>query len=96
MCGEREREREQGVQKTNSFFRVLNLMSPKARDTEMSPHIRPSRIYKSDVQVVKTRLAAGVTPECSRLQALNRESLAYDTKQSMQRTPSHFIICKAT
>jgi hypothetical protein len=33
-------------EETNSFFSVLNLISPKARDTEMSPHIRPSKIYR--------------------------------------------------
>jgi len=43
------------VQGTNSSFRVLNLMSPKARDTEMSPHMRPSTIYRRKFQLCKNK-----------------------------------------
>jgi len=49
------------VQGTNSSFRVLNLMSPKARDTEMSPHMRPSTIYRKYFNFVKTRVSITVS-----------------------------------
>lgn len=39
--------RSKRVQKTNSFFFVLNRMSPKARATAMSPQILPFTICRS-------------------------------------------------
>lgn len=51
----RETEKKKKVQGTNSFFFVLNCMSPKARETEISPHIRPSLIYEF-IKLVKENI----------------------------------------
>lgn len=41
-------------ERTYSFFFVLNLISPKARDTEISPQILPLTICRHNIHPMST------------------------------------------
>jgi hypothetical protein len=63
-------------------------MSPKARDTEISPHMRPSTIYKKYIDIVTKKSHMSEIGISSSEQNIHQHIILLHT------APNPFILCK--